>query len=100
LRVGDVRDLCTEGSGAVVGVRLLVDTGEPGEVPIMFAAADPGVSVGDRPRVGGTLAFSLPNRHEPLLCLRARWIDPVMRAPSPTGPTQLEARGLSEERSV
>jgi hypothetical protein len=78
--VGEVRDVYTDVSGAVSGVILLVDAGEPCEVPVMFLAARPGVSVGDRLWVRGRLACEpLPQRQEGLLFVQARWIEPVMR---------------------
>jgi hypothetical protein len=46
--VGKVRDVYTEGDGAVRGVILLVDTGEPCEVPVIFPTPRSGISVGDR----------------------------------------------------
>jgi hypothetical protein len=78
--IGDVREVYTDGSGAAIGVILMVDADEPCEVPIMFPAARPGVSVGDRLWVRGGLAFEpMPNRRESLHFVRARWIDPVKR---------------------
>jgi hypothetical protein len=55
--IGDVREVYTDGSGAAIGVILMVDADAPCEVPIMFPAARPGVSVGDRLWVRGRLAF-------------------------------------------
>jgi hypothetical protein len=76
---GDVREVYTVGSGAVIGVILMVDTDESREVPVMLPAARPGVAVGDRLRVCGRLAFEpMPNRRELLHFVRARWVDPVM----------------------
>ena len=78
--IGDVRELYTDGSGAAIGVILMVDAEEPCEVPIIFPAARPGVSVGDRLWVRGRLAFEpMPNRRESLHFVRARWIDLVAR---------------------
>jgi hypothetical protein len=78
--VGDIREVYTEGNGAAVGVILLVDAGEPCEIPVMFPAARLGVAVGDRLWVRGRLAFEpMPNRRESLLFVQARWIDPVPR---------------------
>lgn len=79
--VGDVRDVYTEGDGLVLGVILLVDAGEPCEVPIMFPAPRSGVSVGDRLWARGRLAFEpmLPSQ-APLLFVEAQWIDPVKHA--------------------
>jgi hypothetical protein len=78
--VGDVREVYTDGSGAAIGVILMVNADEPCEVPIMFPAARPGVSVGDRLWVRGRLAFEpMPNHRESLHFVRARWIDLVKR---------------------
>jgi hypothetical protein len=78
--VGDVHEVYTDSSGAVSGVILSVDAGEPCEVPVMFAAAQPGVSVGDRLWVRGWLACEpMPNRPESLLFVQARWIESVTR---------------------
>ncbi len=78
--VGDVREVSTDISGAVIGVILLVDAGEACEVPVMFPAAQPGVSVGDRLWVRGRLACEpMPNRPESLLFVQARWIETVTR---------------------
>lgn len=78
--VGDVREVYTDGNGAVIGVILMVDAGEPCEVPIMFPAARPGVSVGDRLWVRGRLAFEpMLHRQDALHFVQARWIDPVKR---------------------
>jgi hypothetical protein len=79
--VGDVRDVYTAENGAVLGVILMVNADEPCEVPVMFPAARPGVSAGDRLWVRGRLAFEpMPNRQESLLFVQARWIDPVKRS--------------------
>ena len=78
--LGDVREVYTDGSGAVVGAILMVDAGEPCEVPIMFPAARAGVSVGNRLWVRGRLAFEpMPNRQGALHFVQARWIDRVKR---------------------
>jgi hypothetical protein len=78
--LGDVREVYTDGSGAVIGVILMVDADEPCEVPVMFPAARPGVAVGDRLWVRGRLAFEpTPNRREVLHFVRARWLDLVKR---------------------
>jgi hypothetical protein len=78
--VGDVREVYTDESGATLGVILLVNAGEPCEVPVMFPAPQPDVAVGDRLWVRGQLAFEpLPQRHEALLFVHARWIDAVKR---------------------
>jgi hypothetical protein len=78
--VGDVREVYADGSGAVIGVILLVDAGEACEVPVMFPAARPGVSAGDRLWVRGRLAFEpVPHRQEGLLFVQARWIESVTR---------------------
>ena len=83
--VGDVRDVYTEGDGAVLGVILLVDAGEPCEVPVMFPAPRSGVSVGDRLWVRERLAFEpMSPRQAPLLFVQARWIDPVKHARGPS----------------
>ena len=82
--VGEVREVYTDASGAVSGVILLVDAGEPCEVPVMFPAAQPGVSVGDRLWVRGRLACEpMPSRPESLLFVQARWIEAVTR-PQPS----------------
>jgi hypothetical protein len=78
--LGDVREVYTDASGAVSGVILLVDAGEPCEIPVMFAAARPGVSAGDRLWVRGRLAYEpMPDRRESLLFVQARWVEPVTR---------------------
>jgi hypothetical protein len=78
--VGDVREVYTDVSGAVSGVILLVNAGEACEVPVMFPAAQPGVSAGDRLWVRGRLAFEpMPQRQEALLFVQARWIEAVTR---------------------
>jgi hypothetical protein len=78
--IGDVREVYTDGSGAAMGVILMVDADAPCEVPIMFPAARPGVAVGDRLWVRGRLAVEpLPERRESLHFVRARWIDLVKR---------------------
>ena len=78
--VGDVREVYADERGVSLGVILLVDAGEPCEVPVMFPAPRPGVVVGDRLWVRGRLAFEpLPHRHEALLFVHARWIDAVTR---------------------
>ena len=48
--VGDIRDVYTDGNGAVIGVILMVNADEPCEVPVMFPGARTGV--GGRPLVG------------------------------------------------
>jgi hypothetical protein len=79
--LGDIREVYTDESGAVIGVILMVNAGEPCEVPIMFPTARLDVSVGDRLWVRGRLAFEpMPNRREALLFVQARWIDPVKGA--------------------
>ncbi len=79
--VGDVREVYTDGNGVVIGVILMVNAGEPCEVPVMFPAARPGVSVDDRLWVRGRLAFEpMPNRREALHFVQARWVEPVRRA--------------------
>jgi hypothetical protein len=78
--MGDVREVYTDGSGAVIGVILMVDADEPCEVPIMFPAARPGVTTGERLWVRGRLAFEpMPSRHEALLFVQARYVDAVRR---------------------
>jgi hypothetical protein len=78
--VGEVREVYTDGSGAVSGVILLVDAGEACEVPVMFPVTRPGVSAGDRLWVRGRLACEpLPQRQGALLFVQARWIEPVTR---------------------
>ncbi len=79
--VGDVREVVTDEHGAVIGVILMVDAGEPCEVPIMLPSELPGMSVGDCLWVRGRLAFEpLPNRRGSLHFVQAQWIDPVRRA--------------------
>ncbi len=79
--LGDVRELYTDGSGAVIGVILMVDAEEPCEIPIMFPAARPDVAAGDRLWVRGRLAFEpMPSRREALHFVQARWIEAVRRA--------------------
>jgi hypothetical protein len=78
--VGDVHDVYTDGNGAVIGVILLINADEPCEVPVMFPAARPGVSVGDRLWTRGRLTFEpMPNRRDSLLFVQARWVEPVTR---------------------
>jgi hypothetical protein len=78
--VGDVLEIYTDGSGAAIGVILMVDADEPCEIPIMLPAARPGVSVGARLWVRGRLAFEpMPNRRGALHFVQARWIDLVKR---------------------
>jgi hypothetical protein len=78
--VGDVLELYTDESGAAIGIILIVNTEAPCEVPVMFPAARPGVSVGDRLWVRGRLAFEpMPNRRGSLHFVQAQWIDPVTR---------------------
>jgi hypothetical protein len=79
--VGDVGEVFTsDESGAVIGVILMVDADAPCEIPVMFPAARPGVSVGDRLWVRGRLAFEpMPNRRDSLHFVQARWIDLVRR---------------------
>jgi hypothetical protein len=82
--VGDVREVYTDGSGAVSGVILLVDAGEACDVPVMFPAAQPGVSVGDRLWVRGRLACDpIPQREGALLFVQARWMESVTRPRQP-----------------
>jgi hypothetical protein len=83
--VGDVREVYTDGRGAVSGVILLVDAGEPCDVPVMFPASQPGVSAGDRLWVRGRLACEpLPQRQAALLFVQARWIEAVTRPRPPS----------------
>jgi hypothetical protein len=78
--VGDVREVSADGNGAVIGVILMVNVDEPCEVPVMFPAARPGVSVGDRLWARGRLAFEpMPNRQGSLLYVQAQWIEPMTR---------------------
>jgi hypothetical protein len=78
--VGDVREVYRDASGVI----LLVDAGEPCEVPVMFPAAQPGVSVGDRLWVRGRLACEpMPQRQAALLFVQARWIEAVTRLRQP-----------------
>ena len=78
--VGDIREVYTDENSAVIGAILMVNTGEPCEVPVMFPGARLGMSVGDRLWVRGRLAFELtPNRRESLLFVQACWIDAVTR---------------------
>lgn len=82
--VGDVREVYTDGSGAVSGVILLVDAGEACDVPVMFPAARPGVSVGDRLWVRGRLTCDpIPQREGALLFVQARWMESVTRPRQP-----------------
>jgi hypothetical protein len=84
--VGDVGEVFTDGNGAAIGVILMVDTDAPCEVPIMFPAARPGVSVGNRLWVRGRLAFEpMPHRHGLLHVVQARHVDPVRRTREPRG---------------
>ncbi len=46
--VGDVGAVVMDEHGAIIGVILMVDAGEPCEVPIMRPSDLPGVSVGHR----------------------------------------------------
>jgi hypothetical protein len=79
--IGDVREVSTDRDSTVIGVILIVNTDEPCEVPVMFPAARPGVSVGDRLWVRGRLAFEpMPNHRESLLFVQAQWIEPVPRS--------------------
>jgi hypothetical protein len=83
--VGDVREVSTDEHGAIIGVILLVDTGEACEVPVMLPAAQPGVSVGDRLWVRGRLTCEpMPPRQEALLFVQARWIEAVTRPRPPS----------------
>jgi hypothetical protein len=78
--VGDVREVYADERGATLGVILLVNAGEPCEVPVMFPAPQPDVAVGDRLWVRGRLAFEpLPHGQEALLFVHARWIEVVTR---------------------
>jgi hypothetical protein len=78
--IGDVREVYTDESGAAIGVILMLDADEPCEVPIMFPAARPRVSIGDRLWVRGRLASEpIPQRRESLHFVRARWVDLVQR---------------------
>ena len=78
--IGDVREIDSDGSGAAIGVILMLDGDEPCEVPILFPAAWPGVSVGDRLWVRGRLAYEpKPHRRESLHGVRARGGDLVKR---------------------
>jgi hypothetical protein len=78
--VGDVLEISTDESDAVVGVILIVDAEAPCEVSVMFPAAWPGVSVGDRLWVRSRLAFEpMPNRRGSLYFVQARSVDPVKR---------------------
>jgi hypothetical protein len=78
--IGDVRKIDTDGSGAVVGVILMLDADEPCDVSIMFPAARPGVLIGNRLGVRGRLAYEpMPHRRESLYVGRAWWIDLVKR---------------------
>ena len=68
--VGDIRELYTDGNGAVIGVILVVNADEPCEVPVMFPA----------------------NRRELLLFGQARWIEHASSL-RPTEPSSLQGRG-------
>jgi hypothetical protein len=77
---GDVREIDTDESGAAIGVILMFDADEPCDVPIMFPAERPGVSVRDRLWVRGRLAYEpMPHRRESLHVVRARGVDLVKR---------------------
>jgi hypothetical protein len=79
--VGDVREVITDEKGAVIGVILMVDVGEPCEVPVLLPSNLPDVTIGDRLWVRGQLAFDpMPNRRGALHFVQARWIDPVKHA--------------------
>ena len=76
----DVREIYMDGSGAVIGVILMLDADEPCDVSIMFPAARPGVLIGNRLGVRGRLAYEpMPHRRESLYVGRAWWIDLVKR---------------------
>ncbi len=78
--VGDIRELYTDGNGAVIGVILVVNADEPCEVPVMFPTARTAMAVGDRLWARGRLAFEpMPNGRELLLFVQARWIEPITR---------------------
>jgi hypothetical protein len=78
--VGDIREVYSDETGAIIGVILMVHTDEPCEVPVMFPEARTGMSVGDRLWVRGRLAFEpMPSRPQSLLFVQARWIEPVLR---------------------
>jgi hypothetical protein len=83
--VGDVREVSADEHGAIIGVILLVDTGEACEVPVMLPAAQADVAVGDRLWVRGRLTCeSIPPRQEALLFLQARWIEAVTQPRPPS----------------
>jgi hypothetical protein len=76
--VGDIREVYTDGTGAVIGVILMVNADDPCEIPVMFPEGRSDMSVGNRLWARGRLAFEpMPNRREPLLFVHARWIEPV-----------------------
>jgi hypothetical protein len=78
--VGDVLEIYADGTGAAIGVILMVDADAPCEVPVMFPSALPGVSVGDRLWVRGRPAFEpMPNRRGLLHFVQARHVDSVRR---------------------
>ena len=78
--VGDIREVYTDGNGAVIGVILVVNADEACEVPVMFPGARTGLSVGDRLWARGRLAFEpMPNRGGSLLFVQARWVELVTR---------------------
>jgi hypothetical protein len=78
--IGDVREIDTDGSGAVIGVILMLDADEPCDVSIMFPAARPGVLIGNRLGVRGRLAYEpMPHRRESLHVVRARGVYLVKR---------------------
>jgi hypothetical protein len=82
--VGDVREASRDEDGAVIGVILLVNAAEACEVPVMFPAAQPAVSVGDRLWVRGRLVCEpMRQRQDALLFVQARWIAPVTRPRPP-----------------
>jgi hypothetical protein len=79
--VGDVRDVYTEGDSTILGVILLVDAGEPCEVPVMLPAPQAGLAVGDRLWVRGRLAFEpMAHGRQSLYFVRARWVEVMRRA--------------------
>ncbi len=93
--VGDVRDVYAESEDAALGVILLVDAGEPCEIPVMFPAAQPGLAVGDRLWVRGRLTFEpMAPRQEPLYFVRARWVEVLRRREVARQSTDFEDGGL------
>jgi hypothetical protein len=65
--IGDVRKIDTDGSGAVIGVILMLDADEPCDVSIMFPAARPGVLIGNTSRCHIAESRSMLGEHGGLI---------------------------------